>query len=378
MWALGWPHLDKVKNELRSFYNKVRETSMENKSRFKAPLEHLMTHICLICTHLQECEIGRFTLNDISKTMESFARLQQKRCCIANLKDGMKHLVVKGNIISMSEPKEAETRYGRTQLVIAQLKDETGEIPLNLYGEQVGKVNAGDIITIENAYTLLYEGKLTLNIPKDEGRLITQNKTTNHLNLKVDEVESNSYHKVVVDKLEGSYYKGKFSEISILKVFKNQHYSCPNDCLYYEGYECKYKKPLMNKPVKDKLICTTVLIEIGSSLPPDVGTLKIRGGWQGDNRILDSKGRGYRNFSTYLCENLHSQAKQKLGYISRGAFDCIDILEGTKEAILLPFPEIPEKENIVGIILELWSTTGGWNKTIEVFDFRLKPVSLRK
>jgi replication factor A1 len=283
----------------------------------------------------------------------------------------MKHLVVKGNIISMSEPKEVETRYGKTQLVIAQLKDETGEIPLNLYGEQVGKVKAGDIITIENAYTLLYEGKLTLNIPKEGGRIITTNKNTSNLNLKASETESYPYHKIVADKLEGSSYKGKFSEISILKVSKNQQYSCPNDCLYYEKYECHYKKPLMNNPVKDKLICTTVLAEIGSSLSPDVGVLLVRD----TNRLLDSKGRSYRGFSSYLCENLHSQAKQKLGYISRGKFDCIQIFEGTKETILLPFPEIPEKENIVGIIFELWSREDVLNTSVETFDFRLKPIS---
>jgi hypothetical protein len=101
----------------------------------------------------------------------------------------------------------------------------------------------------------------------------------------------------------------------------------------------------------------------------------IRGDWRKDNRILDSKGRSYPNFSSYLCETLHSQAKQKLGYIFRGEFDCIQIFEGTKETILLPFPEIPEKENILGIILQLWSTKGGVNTTVETFDFRLKPIS---
>jgi len=372
MWALGWPRLDKVKNELRSFYNKVRDASIENKSRFKAPLEHLMMHICLICPHLQECEIGRFTLNDISKTMESFARLQQKRCCIANLNDGMKHLVVKGNIISMSEPKEVETRYGKTQLVTAQLKDKTGEILLNLFGENIRKVKTGDIVTIENGYTLLYEGKLTLNIPREEGKIITENRHIGSSNLEVDKMEDYPHHKIVVDNLESSSFKGKFSEISILGVFKNEHYSCPKTCLYYEKYECRYKKPLMNKPVKDELICTSVLVEIGSYLPSDLGELMVCE----TNGLIDSKGRSYRGFIPYLCEDLNSQAKQKFGYVSRGKFDWILIFEGTKEMILLLFPEIPEKESVVGIILQLRSRKGCINQSIETFDFRLrKPLS---
>jgi len=90
------------------------------------------------------------------------------------------------------------------------------------------------------------------------------------------------------------------------------------------------------------------------------------------NRLIDSKGRSYLGFIQYLCEDLNSQAKQKFGYISTGTFDRILIFEGTKEMILLPFPEIPEKENIVGIILQLWSSESGYNKSIETFDFRLQ------
>jgi hypothetical protein len=372
MWALGWPQLDKVKNELRSFYKKVRKASIENRSRFKAPLEHLMMHICLICPHLQECDMGGFTLNDVSKTMESFARLQQKRCRIGDLKDGMKHLTIIGKIINMSEPKEVETRYGKTLLVVAQLKDESGEVLLNLYSEQIKKVKTGDIVILENGYTLLYGGKLTLNIPKEGGRIIKY-KSASGLNFKEDDVKSYPYHKIAVNNLEGSSYKGRFSEILILRVCKNQHYSCPKNCSYTWPHtlaECRYKKLLMSEPIEDELICTSVLVEIRSSLRHDLGTLVVRE----TNRLVDSKGRSYRSLAPYFCDNIYSQAKQEYGYFSRGQNEIL-IFEETKERILLPFPEIPKRENIEGIIIQLWSIKSGIEKSIETFDFRLrKPV----
>lgn len=374
MWLLGWPKLDKVKSELESFYQKVKDASINNRYRFKAPLEHLMMHICLICPHLQKCSIGEFALSQISQMMEYFSRLQQKRHFISDLKDGMKHVIIEGKVISISESKEVETRYGKTQLAIAKLQDATGEIALNLYGDQIEKVNTGDYITVENGYTLLYEGKLTLNVPKDMGKIITalpQNKINNHPNLEASKTESYPYHRIAVDKLEGSFYKGKFSEVSILKISKNQHYSCPKECYGYMKH-CDYKLRLMNNPIKSELICTTALIEIRSSLPSDKGVLLIDSDL---HRIMDSKCKGYRNFSAYLCSYLHSQAKQKFGYISRGAFNWIQIYEGTSETILLPFPEIPERENIVGIILELRSAKGGVHSSIETFDFRLKQIS---
>lgn len=367
MWLLGWPNLNKVKIELKNFYENVRVVSEENKERFKAPLEHIMMHICLICPFLDKCEVGKWTLHEISTTMKHFDLLLQKYCRISDIRDGMKHLIVEGTITKIDTPKIVETRYGKTKLAVATLRDESGEITLNLWGNQIGIVKVGDNVRVEKGYTRLYEGKLTLNV-HEWGRIIKKG-NTDHLN-SVKEMESYPYHKILVDKLEGSSFEGKFSEVSILQISKNQHYQCPTDCLNYEKWFkwCRYKKPLMNNPVKDELVCTTVLAEIKSSLPPDMGTLLV----SDTNRILDSGGKSYRGFSSYLCEKLHSQAKKKFGYISRGEFDWIKIFEGTKETILLPFPEIPQKETVVGIILQLWSRKGVSNKSVETFDFRLR------
>lgn len=102
--------------------------------------------------------------------------LKLKRCRIVDLKEGMGHLIVMGRINSLSEPKEIETRYGKSSLVTAELEDETGKVLLNLFGEQINLVKEGDIVVVENGYTIFYDGKLTLSVPKYKGRILTGDK----------------------------------------------------------------------------------------------------------------------------------------------------------------------------------------------------------
>jgi 5-methylcytosine-specific restriction endonuclease McrA len=178
MWALGWPDLEKVKIKLKNFYEKVKESSIKNKGRLKAPLEHIMLHLCLICQHLEECDMGRFILNDISENMKNFELLTQKRCYIADLREGLKQVIVEGVITDISPPKIVETKYGLTQLAVATLKDQSGEIILNLWGDQIEKVKAGDSVRIEKGYIVTYEERLTLNVPKTWGAIIVNPMST--------------------------------------------------------------------------------------------------------------------------------------------------------------------------------------------------------
>lgn len=174
MWRLGWPDLEKVKDNLKEFYKMVRHATNEYKSRFKAPLEHIMMHLCLICPLLNECDIGQFTLNDISTSMAHLENLIliRNRYHICELRNGMNNVTVEGKIINMSPSVEVETRYGRTFLVTATLEDDTGKIILNLFGEQIRKAKVGDYVRVERGYVITYEDKLTLNVPKFGGRIV--------------------------------------------------------------------------------------------------------------------------------------------------------------------------------------------------------------
>jgi replication factor A1 len=167
MRRLGWPNLENVKKELKNFYEKVRKASIINKDRLKAPLEHLMMHLCIICPYLESCDIGRFTLNDITDRMEMLKTILQKHCRVVDLQEGLKHVLIEGLITEISEPKTVETKFGLRQLSIAKLKDDTGEIQLNLWENQIEKVKVGDKVRIEEGYVVTYDGRLTLNVPKN-------------------------------------------------------------------------------------------------------------------------------------------------------------------------------------------------------------------
>lgn len=171
MWLLGWPEIDTEK--LREFYSKVSETSKKYRERFKAPLEHVMGHICLICPQIDQCIIGNDTRQFIQSNMEGFQQMisERNRVRISQIKDGMKWITVEGRITEIHQKKEVETKYGETFLAITTLEDDSGKITLNLWGKQIELVKLGDVVRIEKAYTKTYEEILTLNVLKKGGKI---------------------------------------------------------------------------------------------------------------------------------------------------------------------------------------------------------------
>jgi len=75
-------------------------------------------------------------------------------------------------IVKKSESAEVDTKYGITKLASTVLKDDTGEILLDLWGDQIQMVEVGDLIRIEDAYIQVYEGKATLNVRKPGKTLV--------------------------------------------------------------------------------------------------------------------------------------------------------------------------------------------------------------
>ena len=66
-------------------------------------------------------------------------------------------------ITEKSEPREFE-KFGKPGKVCnAKAKDETGEITLSLWNEDVDKVKAGDTVTISNGWVSEWQGELQLS-----------------------------------------------------------------------------------------------------------------------------------------------------------------------------------------------------------------------
>jgi replication factor A1 len=89
---------------------------------------------------------------------------------IADLKLGMSGVSLTAKVVEKSEPRDVMTRYGLRRVADAVLEDETGQIGLSLWGEQIGMVEIGDSISISGAFVSKFKGKLVLNIPRS-GRI---------------------------------------------------------------------------------------------------------------------------------------------------------------------------------------------------------------
>jgi len=173
IWGLGWPDMDKVKTSLKEFHSKVKKAS----ERFKTPLEHIMAHLCLICSEFERCRIGQHTLRLIQLLMRAYT--QRGLASIADLKNGMYGKTVEGRITAIGEVRKVETRYGKKRLAYSTLEDDTGKIQLNLWESDIERIKEGDVIRVCNGYVKTYEDRLCLNIPKDRGRILVN--PSNHV-----------------------------------------------------------------------------------------------------------------------------------------------------------------------------------------------------
>lgn len=84
---------------------------------------------------------------------------------IEDLKVGMRHVNLKAKVTEVSKPVRVATRYGnRIRLAKAVLRDETGEINLCLWKDQVDAVAAGDEVEVENAAVSKFRGSTQLSL----------------------------------------------------------------------------------------------------------------------------------------------------------------------------------------------------------------------
>jgi ssDNA-binding replication factor A large subunit len=85
---------------------------------------------------------------------------------ISKLVPGMSNVQLLARVIAKDVPRKVRTKYGATKVCDATLKDETGEIGLTLWSDQISKLKEGDKITIKGAYTSEWQGEVKLNLPK--------------------------------------------------------------------------------------------------------------------------------------------------------------------------------------------------------------------
>ncbi len=83
---------------------------------------------------------------------------------IAELKPGMRRVDVAGTIVKIDGPRDVQTKFGPGQVATATLKDDSGEVEVTLWNENISKVQVNDSVQIENGYVDSFRGKLQLNV----------------------------------------------------------------------------------------------------------------------------------------------------------------------------------------------------------------------
>jgi len=90
---------------------------------------------------------------------------------IADLRYGMKHVNVKGRVLSVPKATLVFTRFGEyARVTNALIADETGAIKLCLWNEKINAVSVDSVIQIENASVSRFHGEKQLKLGKT-GRL---------------------------------------------------------------------------------------------------------------------------------------------------------------------------------------------------------------
>ena len=85
---------------------------------------------------------------------------------IGTLIPGMTNVNVTARIISVGDKRKVNTKYGKSTVCDVILKDDTGEVNLTLWNDQIGKVKEGDEVVVQGGYTTEWQGEIKLNIPK--------------------------------------------------------------------------------------------------------------------------------------------------------------------------------------------------------------------
>ena len=86
---------------------------------------------------------------------------------ISELKAGMRNVSITGKIDSVGEPRTVNLKAGGTNTVAdAIISDESGNIKLSLWGEEINNVQPGDRVSVENGYINTFKGENSLNVGK--------------------------------------------------------------------------------------------------------------------------------------------------------------------------------------------------------------------
>jgi ssDNA-binding replication factor A large subunit len=85
---------------------------------------------------------------------------------INEIQRGSSNISLQAKVIDISDSRDVQTKYGKKSVADATLEDDSGQISLTLWEENIGKVKIGDSVSIVGAYVTEFRDKLQLNLPR--------------------------------------------------------------------------------------------------------------------------------------------------------------------------------------------------------------------
>ena len=105
-------------------------------------------------------------------TLRGFSAINRE-ISIKDLKSGLSQLKIDAEILEIENIIELETKHGNKILTLVNIKDNTGNVVLELWDNIVPeeKIKTGTNLEIKNAYTKVYNGEIRLGLQKHDGKI---------------------------------------------------------------------------------------------------------------------------------------------------------------------------------------------------------------
>lgn len=80
------------------------------------------------------------------------------------VKPGMRNIDLDLELVEMQEPHHFENEDGEGRVVTAIGKDDSGEVKISLWNEEIDKVDEGDKVKIESGYARLFQNEVHVSV----------------------------------------------------------------------------------------------------------------------------------------------------------------------------------------------------------------------
>jgi len=85
---------------------------------------------------------------------------------ISELRADSKKIILEAKVTEKGETRDVNTRFGSAKVCNCTIEDDSGNMTLVLWDDQIDQLSQGDKVKVENAYIREWNGEMQLNTGK--------------------------------------------------------------------------------------------------------------------------------------------------------------------------------------------------------------------